>query len=166
MPTWAQQLPDAGSGHTCTVHCAPLVHVTFAPVHCTCALVVQVPRLTLQQAPCGGNWHGFGVHDASCVQLTACAPHAPCVVTEQVAVSEQHAPLTTHGLGGPHDRQHVHTFVPVHETWKYTTHPPSVVQHVPTGGHGFAEQVAPAMNCPGNAHDAAAVHIPSVVQHT
>jgi hypothetical protein len=164
-PTCVQQLPLAGSGQTCVVHCAPFVHTELAPVHCTCAFVEHVPSAVLQHAPCGGNVHRFGLHVPSCVQLTAWLPHAPCVVTVHVAVKEQHAPFTTHGFGGPHVRPPVHTFVPEHDAWKYTTHPPSCVQHVPVGGHGFVVQLAPAMNVPGNAHDVAAAHIPSVVQH-
>jgi hypothetical protein len=164
-PSCVQHDPLEGSGHTATVHWAPVVHTLFVPVHCTCAFVEHVPRLTLQHAPCGGITHTLGTHVPSCVQLTLVPMHDACGTTVHAPTSEQHAPLITHGFGGPHPRPAVHTFVPVHDAWKYTTHPPSCVQHVPVGGHGLVAHVAPAMNTPGNEHEVAAAHAPSVVQH-
>ena len=165
-PSCVQQLPLAGSGHTAVEHTTSCVH-TLGAAHCTMKLLEHVPSPRLQHAPIGGTTHGLGSHTPSCVQLAPPA-HAPCVPMLHVPVSEQHDPLVTHGFGGPHVRPAVQKFVIAHDAWKYTTHPPAVVQHVPVCGQGLAVHTAFTMNRFGNGHCADAVTAvlgPPVMQH-
>jgi hypothetical protein len=165
-PSCVQQLPLEGSGHTTASHTTDPVH-TAGAAHCTWKFCVHVPNPRLQHAPVGGTTHGFGVQLPSCVQPAPPA-HAPCVPIVHVPVSEQHAPFVTHGFGGPHVRPAVQKFCEAHDAWKYTTHPPAVVQHVPVDGHCPAPHAPPRMNRLGNAHELDApttAHVPAVAQH-